>query len=184
MNKTQFLKTLSMHLTRLPGDEREDVIRDFEEHFSVGYEEGKSDEEITKGLGSPQKIAKELVATYHLDQMETNMSAANIIRAIWAVIGLSFFNLIIVLGPFIAVVAIIFSGWVSSLAFIASPLLLLLNLIILPGKFEVFDFFFSITLCGLGIFIAVVMFYLTKWMTQLTIRYLKFNVNLAKGGLK
>lgn len=184
MTKEQFMSTLDKHSTKLPEEEREEVLRDFEEHFAIGYEEGKTDEEIIKGLGSPQQIAKELVATHHLDQMESKSSAGNIIRAVWAVIGLSFFNLVIVLGPFIGIVGIMFGGWVTSVAFVVSPLLYTVNFLFQSSKFISFDLFFSITLCGIGILIGILMFYVTKWMIDLTTRYLKFNINLAKGGLK
>lgn len=184
MTKEQFMKVLSKHSIKLPDKEREEVIRDFEEHFSIGYEEGKTDEEIIDSLGSPQQIAKELVATHHLDKMESDVSAGNIIRAVWAVIGLSFFNLVIVLGPFIAVVAIIFSGWITSIAFAVSPILYILNLIFYPSQFIMFDLFFSIFLCGIGIFIGIIMYYVTNWMIKMTTRYLQYNINLAKGGLK
>src|SRR5690625_12571 len=184
MTKEQFLKKLEKYLRKIPDEERVDIIRDFEEHFLIGAEEGKSEQEITAALGSPQHIAKELLATYHIHQVESNVSAGNIVRAVWAVIGLSFFNLIIVLGPFIALVAIIFSGWVTSISFAVSPLLFLLNVFIHPEHFIAFDLFFSIGLCGLGIFIGVGMYYVTRFFIDGTVGYLKFNVNLAKGGLK
>jgi len=184
LTKEQFLKKLDELLIKIPNEEREDIIRDFEEHFLIGAEEGKSDTEIIAALGSPQHIAKELMATYHIGQVESNVSAGNIVRAVWAVIGLSFFNLIIVLGPFIAVVAIIFAGWVTSISFVASPLLFVFNTIIYPQYFIAFDLFFSIGLCGLGIFIGVGMYYVTRLVIYGTVRYLKYNVNLAKGGLK
>jgi len=184
MTKEQFLKKLEKYLRKIPDEERVDIIRDFEEHFMIGAEEGKSEQEITTALGSPQHIAKELLATYHIHQVESNVSAGNIVRAVWAVIGLSFFNLIIVLGPFIAIVAIIFAGWVTGISFVASPLLFLFNVFIHPQYFIAFDLFFSIGLCGLGIFIGVGMYYVTRFFIYGTIRYLKYNVNLAKGGLK
>src|SRR5690625_5757471 len=99
------------------------------------------------------------MATYHIGQVESNVSAGNIVRAVWAVIGLSFFNLIIVLGPFIAVVAIIFAGWVTSISFVASPLLFVFNTIIYQQYFIAFYLFFSIELCGLLLFIVVVMYF-------------------------
>lgn len=184
MTKEQFLKSLEKGLSKVPDEEREDILRDFEEHFISGEEEGKSEAEIIAALGSPQHIAKELVATYRIDQIESNVSAGNIVRAVWAVIGLSFFNLIIVLGPFIALVAIVFAGWVTCVSFVASPLLFVFNVIIHPQYFIPFDLFFSIGLCGIGIFIGIGMYYATRLFIYGTVRYLKYNVNLAKGGLK
>lgn len=167
----------------LSSDERQDILNDYEEHFSMGKEEGKTEEEIAAALGLPNKIAKELLAMYHLERAETNVSTGNMLRAVWAGIGLGFLNLIIVLGPFMALIGIVLAGWVTSLTFILSPLLVPVNLLIYPGTFELFDLFFSIMLCGLGLFIAIGMYYLTKTLTHGFVRYLKLNASLVKGGL-
>ena len=184
MNKPQFLEALDSALRPLSSAERLDILRDFEEHFNIGFEEGKSEEEIADALGSPQKIAKELLASYHIEKVETTATTGNVLRAVWAVIGLGFFNLIIVLGPFMALLGVIFAGWIVSITFIASPLLVVIGSIIFSGSFELFELFFSITLAGLGLFIAIGMFFVTRTLTSLFIRYLKFNAAFVKGGMK
>ncbi|GAA1384859.1 DUF1700 domain-containing protein [Peribacillus castrilensis] len=182
MNKEQFLKQLNASLTRLSLEEREDILQDYEEYFEIGMEEGKSEQEISKSLGNPKQISKELMATYHLGQVEQTTSAGNVMRAVWAVIGLGFFNLVIVLGPFIALIGVVIAGWVSAIAFILAPLGALFNLVL--GNFQLFDLFFALGLCGIGIFIAMGMFVATSALTKGFIRYLKFNASLVKGGLK
>ncbi|WP_285768746.1 DUF1700 domain-containing protein [Peribacillus sp. SI8-4] len=182
MNKEQFIKQLNDALTRLSLEERQDILQDYEEYFAIGMEQGKTDQEISASLGNPKQISKELLATYHLGQVEQSTSAGNIMRAVWAVIGLGFFNLVIVLGPFIALVGVVIAGWASALAFILSPLGVVVNLAI--GSFQLFDLFFALALCGIGIFIAMGMFAATSALTKGFIRYLKFNASLVKGGLK
>jgi uncharacterized membrane protein len=162
MNKEQFLKQLSSSLKRLPTDERQDILQDYEEHFAIGLEQGKTEEDIASSLGSPNQIAKEFLASYHLEKVESSSTAANILRASWAVIGLSFFNIIIVLGPLIVLTSLIISGWTVRAAFIVSPLLVLINTVINPHSFAVFDLFFSIILCGIGLFMVIGMFLVTK----------------------
>ncbi|WP_099156706.1 HAAS signaling domain-containing protein [Virgibacillus ndiopensis] len=184
MTKNQFMKELDLSLKGLSSNERQDILQDFQEHFAIGVEEGKTEEQIADSLGSPKHIAKELLATYHIEKVETTATTGNIFRALWAVIGLGFFNLVIILGPFVAIVALVVAGWASGAAFIASPLLVLVNVLFNPRTFEFFDLFFSIMLSGIGLFIAVGMFVATKVLTNLFVRYLKYNVSLVKGGLK
>ncbi len=184
MNKKQFLNSLDESLQKLSSDERQDILQDFEEHFANGIAEGKSEEHISASLGSPNHIAKELLASYLLEKAEKTETTGNIIRAMWAVIGLGFFNVVIVLGPFIAIAALVFAGWASSIAFIASPLLVFMNVILNPDTFILFDLFFSMMLCGLGLFIAVGMFFITKALIRGFVHYLKFNTKMVKGGLK
>lgn len=185
MTKEQFIKQLADGLQKLPEDEREDILQDFHEHFSIGLNEGKSEQAIISSLGSPRKIAREMTATYYVDQVETDdgRSAENIIKATFAVIGLGFFNLVIVLGPLLAIFGLIVGGWVMSFGFTVSPFLVALVGLIFPSGFELFDLFASIALCGLGIFIGIGMYYATKGTISLFMRYLRYNINLVKGGL-
>ncbi|MFD6438417.1 hypothetical protein ACFWDG_01060 [Peribacillus sp. NPDC060186] len=182
MNKEQFLKQLNASLIRLSQEERQDILQDYEEYFAIGMEKGKTEQEISASLGNPKQISKELTASYRLDQVEQTTSAGNVMRAVWAVIGLGFFNLVIVLGPFIALVGVVIAGWASAIGFILAPFGVLINLIL--GSFQLFDLFFALGLCGIGIFIAMGMFVATSALTKGFIRYLKFNVSLVKGGLK
>lgn len=184
MNKKEFIRKLETYLSKLPSDERQDILQDFEEHFTFGIEEGKTEEEISASLGSPNTIAKEILTTHHLEKVENKATIGNVFRAVWATIGLGFFNLVIVLGPFIALVGLILGGWAIGMSFIVSPLLVLINAVIFPETFELFEMFVSIGLTGLGLFIMIGMFFATRGLIHAFVRYLQFNVKLVKGGLK
>lgn len=184
MTKEQFLTKLEAALRKLPPVEREEIMQDIREHFIIAQEEGKSEAEIIAALGSPEHIGKEMVATYHVDKMEADVTAGNVFRAIWAVIGLGLFNVIIVLGPFIGLLGVLFGGWVSGIAFTASPLFVFINVVIYPESFEFFDLFLAIGFSGIGIFITIGMYFATRAIMNGVVRYLKFNINLVKGGLK
>ena len=184
MNKKQFLSKLESSLKSLPANERQDILQDFEEHFAIGLQEGKTEEQISASLGSPHQIAKDMVAAYHLERVETKATFGNILRAVWATIGLGFFNLAIVLGPFIALAGIIFSGWITGIVFLASPFLFLINILLYPETFTLFYLFVSIATCGIGFFVVIGMYFATRTLMQGFIRYLRWNVNLIKGGLK
>ncbi|WP_276210794.1 DUF1700 domain-containing protein [Weizmannia sp. FSL K6-0777] len=184
MNKKQFLSKLESSLKSLPAHERQDILQDFEEHFAIGLQEGKTEEQMSASLGSPHQIAKDMVAAYHLERVETKATFGNILRAVWATIGLGFFNLAIVLGPFIALAGIIFSGWITGIVFLASPFLFLINILLYPETFTLFYLFVSIATCGIGFFVVIGMYFATRTLMQGFIRYLRWNVNLIKGGLK
>lgn len=182
MTKHEFMKEMERSLNTLPPEDRNEILQDFEEHFAIGMAEGKSEQEIAASLGSPDQIAREMNATRHIGVAKTNTTPSNIVRATWAVIGLSFFNLIIVLGPFIGIVGLVLGGWSMSAAFIASPLLALFGIAF--GGSTMFDFSISIALCGVGLLLGILMYYLTKWISIGFIRYLQFNMSLVKGGMK
>ena len=184
MTKETFLKQLDSSLKRLPVEERQDILQDYEEHFANALADGKTEEEIAASLGSPNQIGKELLASHHLEKVETSMTTGNIVRAVWAVIGLGFFNLVIVAGPFFGLVGVLIAAWGVSAGFTVSPILMLINTIMYPQSFTIFELFFSLLLSGIGLFIGIGMFFATKTVFNLFIRYLKFNASIVKGGLK
>jgi Predicted membrane protein len=51
MNKKEYLEELSRLLRKLPKEDREDIISDYGEHFAIGLEKGRSEEEISRALG-------------------------------------------------------------------------------------------------------------------------------------
>ncbi|GGE31760.1 hypothetical protein GCM10011391_08040 [Pullulanibacillus camelliae] len=184
MNKKQFLQRLEQSLKKLPAEERRDILADYEEHFAIGMSEGQTEENIVEALGNPGQIGKETLASYHLEKVGTTVTTGNIMRAVWAVIGLGFFNLVVVLGPFIGLSSIVVAGWAVGVAFIASPLLVLADVAISPTTFHWFQCFAAIALCGLGFFISIGMLFTTKAFTKGFIRYLNYNASLVKGGMK
>ncbi|MFD0051003.1 hypothetical protein ACFVHQ_16970 [Actinomycetes bacterium NPDC127524] len=183
MNKEQYLHQLDVALKRLPAHERKDILWDYEEHFANGIEEGKSEERISASLGSPQQNAKELLASYHIGKAEKKVTTGNILRATWAALGLGFFNIVFILGPVIGIAGAMAAGWISGAAFILSPLMVLVGSAINRGTFEWYDLFFSMGLCGAGLFILIGMYYATYALVRGLIRYLKFNASVVKGGL-
>ncbi|MGN8647177.1 DUF1700 domain-containing protein [Gracilibacillus sp. HCP3S3_G5_1] len=184
MNKKEFLNSLDARLNKLSYEERQEILQDFSEHFEMGKAEGKTEEDIAHSLGSPSQIAKEILASYYVERVESSSSPGNVLKAVWAVIGLSFFNLVIVFGPFIALVSLIVAGWIAGASFVVSPLLFLVNVMIFPDTFAFFDLFFTLTLSGLGLLIVIGMLYVTRLALKGFVRYLNYNVNLVKGGMK
>lgn len=189
MTEEQFFKILEDGLKSLPPQERNDIVQDFREHFAAGREEGRTEAEIAASLGSPRLIAKEFVAASHLKSVEAKATVPNVMRAVWAVIGLSFFNFVIVLGPLIGVVAILVAGWATAGTLVISPLLVLGEAWIFspnapPFAILLFELFLSTALAGVGILLGVAMGYVTRGFTRLLVAYLRFNVQMVKGGMK
>ena len=56
-----FLEELDKALGNMSGETRKEILDDFREHFRQAHEEGKTDEEIIKILGTPSSIAKQFL---------------------------------------------------------------------------------------------------------------------------
>ncbi|BAQ12037.1 hypothetical protein OXB_3568 [Bacillus sp. OxB-1] len=184
MKKNEFLQELKRLIQKIPEHDQAEILQDLEEYFTDGMLDGKTEEAITTALGSPKALARDLLAAHHLEKAETTISSGNVFRAMWAVLGLGFFNLIFVLGPFVGLVGVLIGGWAASAGFIAAPLLVLVNYFLYPDTFEWFDVFASSAFCGLGLFGAMGMYTVTKFLQSGFLSYLKFNMRLVKGGLR
>ena len=57
----EFLKKLERGLKRMSLEERREILDDYREHFRLGLEAGKSEQQIAAALGSPEKLAKTFV---------------------------------------------------------------------------------------------------------------------------
>jgi len=189
MNKKDFINILSLNLRGVPDEERKDAISDFEEHFNEGLLKGRVEEDIATSLGDPKVLAGQLKASILVNEAEKTTSAVNITRAVFATMGLGFFNLIFLLGPFIAVVAVLLALFVSAIAITASGITLFFAAIFGPLFPQYFTalanpavwVFVSIGLTCFGILFFIGNIYLTKWLYGLFIRYIKFNLRIITG---
>ncbi|MCY3025320.1 DUF1700 domain-containing protein [Aerococcus loyolae] len=62
MKKEEFIDLLRFYLHKLPNSVINDILSDYQEHFQIALNQGKSEEEICQELGSPKQIAKEYLA--------------------------------------------------------------------------------------------------------------------------
>ncbi len=182
MNKQQFIQELADALVRLPEDERADIVRDYEEYFIAGQENGKTEEEIAHSLGSPRKIARELLADYHLDVAAREWSFANVWTAVRSVSTLAFLNSVLILGAYGAGLFLLLGGWLLGIVLAIFPLVLIIIDSLEPLWQFTFMMFIAVAISGIGLLILVLMWAVSKWFSQGFLHYLKFTIDHLKGG--
>ena len=186
MNKKEFLGRLSELIEDISEEEKKDILFDYEEHFRIGLEKGRKEEEIAASLGDPKVIAKQSRASCILKKAEKTTSINNIMRAIFAAVGLGFFNLVIVLGPAIGLMGILVALFATSFAITVSGAAVLFGTIL--GPLFVFDVYIPLTstvsiplgigLTSLGLLFIIGVSYLAKFFYKLSIGYLKMNLQI------
>ncbi len=193
MNKTEYLKELAQLLKKIPENERKDILYDYQEHFEVGTDEGKSEEDIIKDLGSPKVIARELLAHYHIEYARSNTSFTTVLRAIFATMAIGFFNLVFLLAPFLAIIGFMIALYITSIALIVSAVMILLADPLnsfLGAEYIHLGFegaqkwsvkiLGSVILSGLGVLLGIGTIYLSKGLYKITLKYLHFNLKMIK----
>ena len=100
MNKKQFMQELKKNLKGLSKEDKEEILEDYEAHFTIGKKKKRKESEIAKSLGNPKQIAKQAKLELLVSIAEKKKSFGNITRVIFATLGLSFFNLVFILRIF------------------------------------------------------------------------------------
>lgn len=182
MNRQEFLNALRDELMKFDEAERREILYDYEEHFRSGLAEGKSEQEIAASLGNPQDIAKEIIADFRVSQAQQHGSVRNMTNAVLATLSLGFINLVFVLGPLLGLLGTLFGFYCAALALLGAPLLLLVGSLRPVTTPEILVALFSSMISiGLGLLLAIILVYVTRWTGHLFMHYLKLNIRIIKG---
>jgi uncharacterized membrane protein len=192
MNRDQFLAQLRKALGRTAEVDKREILADYEEHFKVGIAEGRSEDEIARALGNPSAIGNAFRIESLADNTRAGWKLADVFRAAFASISLGFFNIIVVLGPFLGLVGVLIGMWavVAALGIsgiggvagaIAGPFLQgLLGFTVTAGN-ALFLFFAGVCTAALGVLAAIGMAWVTRKFFELTARYVTFNARIISG---
>ena len=191
MNKQEFLAILRANLYGMDVNTVKDILYDYEEHFRIGLENNKTEEEISKALGNPVQIANAYKADGFIKKAEISPRPYNMFKAILAGISLGLFNLVFVVGLYAGIIGIViglggmslgisFAGIVMIInAFFALPYVSIpFNLSIGLGKLACF--ISGIGLLSLGLLLLILTVFISRLILQVTISYIKANVELVK----
>lgn len=70
MNKEEFLTSIKNSLEGIPEKELKDILYDYEEHFTIGLAEGKTEEQICEELGDPKEIGRNYISGFTIKEKE------------------------------------------------------------------------------------------------------------------
>ena len=188
--ESEFIRVLKDRLKgTLDPVELDDIVSDYAEHFRMGKESGRTDEELWRSLGSPDDIAREIRAMHLVKRAESNRSCKNIIHAVLSTLGLGLFNLVVVLAPFLLLVLMLFVvfiiGVMTTFAGITGIIWSLLQLAGLSA-FSVWysplaGVFISVGMTTTGLLMVIGDYYLARFLYRIGIQYLKWNIRVITG---
>lgn len=188
MNKYEFMSTLKKSLGSMSQSEKNDILYDYEEHFRIGIENGKTEAVIVEELGDPIAIGASYNTSSFTDKVSRKPKNRSVLTCVFIAIGLGLFNLIFILGPYFGLVAGIlglfagavgftFGGFAYFICIIAFPHIPFFMDITIIGN-KVISLFISVGLTALGLLFFIGMYYVTKWFIKLTVKYVKLNIRI------
>ena len=192
MTRAEYMIRLTDSLSKLPENRRREVVEEILAHFNDGGGEGISDEALADGLGSPELLAKEYRAAYASEQASIRPSIGNVMRVVWAGIGMGMLNLIFVLP----IVAALFAAWLSlaiaggAMAIVGalSAILAIISMII-PIAFAyiaypIVSVFACLMIASLGALLLIGSLYMGKALGKALARYVRTNMEIISGKRK
>lgn len=190
MNRERFLFELKRSLGKMEESEKRDILSDYEEHFRMGLAEGKGEEQIADSLGNPRILGKSYAIDSLLEEPKEGggVTAASVLRAVFASISLTFFNVIVVLGPFLALVGVMIGLWATAVSLpltgiviVLAPLAALIvpNLFSLASMSPAFLVFAGIGIAALGVLAVIGMWKVSRMFVLVIAAYVKFNLRIV-----
>jgi len=92
MTRALFLTRLRQGLKGLSADETEEIVSDYDAHFSDAALDGRSEADVAASLGDPLQLGRELAAESKLRRWENRRNPRNFLRAGLALTGLESFG--------------------------------------------------------------------------------------------
>lgn len=181
MSERLFMLELKMELRGLREEEREDILSEYETYFQAAKKEGLTEEEIIDRLGgSAKELAQSIVEKLETD---VNPAQANVDsgRSVMVAIGLILFNLIIVLGPFLAVMGAGVALLVTLGICFISPVIVIVRFVVEGG--HLFELMVSFMLFGGMLLIYPYVLKGVLRVGELIRTYIDWNKRLVRGGV-
>lgn len=207
MNKEDFLKTLDAALINCTWSEKKEIMYDYEEHFRIGLENGKTEEELIMELGDPEDIAKQYITNensietikseiinepYANDKISNKSSntAENVSISIIAALSLLIFNLIFIVGPYVGLLGALIGLFAGAIGAFAGGLALTFgtlfspfvsNYAVLPANIPASaSILFGIGTTAFGMLFFIGDCYIAKYFFKGTAKYLNWNLSIIK----
>lgn len=188
MTKNDYLNSLRRELSGFSKEELDDVIRDQEEYINDAIASGRSEEEVIKSLGYSSSLARELKASHHLKSAEENKGlfskTESTMHVVFALCVLAPFNLIFVLGPFLAMCGALFTIWTLGLAFVVTSVALLcasLTTIFFGPLIFIGSLFGALALLGCSLLFDYGCYVVTLGFLKIMVWYSRKNLEFIQG---
>jgi uncharacterized membrane protein len=113
MMREGFISALRVELQGAPPAMVQEIVADYEAHFSDGVAAGRSEADVAAALGDPRRLARELRAEAGMKRWEAERSPANAAGAIIALIGLGAIDIMFLLPFLMGVIGVLLGCFVG-----------------------------------------------------------------------
>ena len=174
MNKADFLGTLRRRLEGMGKAEIDDVIADYETHFTDGAAAGRSEDEIADALGDPIRLARELRAEAGVRRWETHRTPGNFISALFGLLALIAIDFIFLMPVFWTLFGLTIASFVLVFVMCIGGIVRMFSIF----RLDVVSTLGGLSLLGFGIGFGAAMIMLGEFIIKVLIRFARLHFTL------
>ncbi len=190
MGKVDYINDLRRSLKNVPENELSEILADYEEHFANGRSAGKTESEIIAALGPAKTVAQGYLMNTLIK--EVNVAPSTIQRSgllmqmMVIFLVLAPFNFLVLVGPFLVLVALLFAGWAIPITIAGVSIAALITVLVTTslhviGVLQGFSLFFMfLGVIGMSALASMIMILLSRGMIQLVSSYIRWNYNIIR----
>lgn len=185
MNKLEFLKELAFYLQKMNNSEKNKFIIYYDEMISDYVENGVTEEEAVKKIGTPMKIAEELLDDYDSVKLNLPSTGSRALNIILTIIGFPLWGsmllmvILLVFSIYVLIWCVPFVTGAGCAGFFASAIIGIVGapfVITKSVSVGIMQLGTGIASIGISVLLGIVTIDLSKKFINIT---KKFNVKLA-----
>jgi uncharacterized membrane protein len=185
MTRADFMLRLRRGLAGLPLSTQEEILADYDTHFTDGAADGRSEAEVAAALGDPGRLARELRLEAGLKRWEEQRNPASAAGAVMALVGLGAVDILILLPLLTGVVSAIAGLYVAVIAvFISGGGILVAGPFFDPPGGPLFAVLIGLGLMGASVFGAALLTIVTIWLVNGLVWFGRLHYRLIKPAIQ
>ncbi len=196
MTREEYIAALKRELGILGEQEVSEICSDFEEHFSVGISQGKTEHEISAELGDPRSVAETYLSD-NIEQASGYRATAKNTAAVTQAVGSNpsaekdltgprlfviLFNLFVMVWVAFSVYSVILSFWAATVGLIIAAVALFIAIAAVPASAVAGVLLAGLAVLCFAVFSGILNFFLTKLCVIATKEYVKWNKKIYNEG--
>ncbi len=187
MTQNEFLKQLKESLEKRGVEKVSDILTDYQEHFTHGLQNGKTEEEISTKLGSPQNLALAFETESMIEKVKDKNSRFQwemSLKVLGRLLILAPFNFLVLFIPGALIFAFLVTAW-SVAAGLGGAGIGVIGASFFAGFLS--ESFWALIAClsaglgvlGLALLSGMISFKISQYVILMTIDYLKWNLKFV-----
>jgi uncharacterized membrane protein len=115
MTRNEFIRRLRTGLKGMNADDVAEIVSDYEAHFDAAAAEGRPEAEVSRALGDPDRLARELRLEAGIRNWQSDRTPSSALAAMLAFMGLATIDILVLMPIVLPILGVFFAFYVVAL---------------------------------------------------------------------